>query len=212
MYLPAHFDQQDPEELATLVRTYPLSTMVTQDGEDLVANHIPFLLDGPLVIGATLKGHVAKNNDVWQTADPTKDMLLVFQGSSAYITPNWYPSKQEHHQVVPTYNYVVVHVYGKLSVHHDRASKLVIVDHLTQTIEKTRSSSWKVSDAPPDYIDNMLDAIVGVDVTVTRIQAKWKINQNRSGRDREGVADGLEQSALSDNDRQMSDLVRWGQH
>ena len=79
-------------------------------------------------------------------------------------------------------------------------------------MEKTRSSSWKVSDAPPDYIDNMLDAIVGVDVTVTRIQAKWKINQNRSGRDREGVADGLEQSALSDNDRQMSDLVRWGQH
>ena len=212
MYLPAHFDQQDPEELATLVRTYPLSTMVTQDGEDLVANHIPFLLDGPLVIGATLNGHVAKNNDVWQTADPTKDMLLVFQGSSAYITPNWYPSKQEHHQVVPTYNYVVVHVYGKLSVHHDRASKLAIVDHLTQTMEKTRSSSWKVSDAPPDYIDNMLDAIVGVDVTVTRIQAKWKINQNRSGRDREGVADGLEQSALSDNDRQMSDLVRWGQH
>jgi transcriptional regulator len=212
MYLPAHFDQQDPEELATLVKAYPLATMVTTDGEELVANHIPYLLTGPLVVGATLKGHVAKSNEVWQKADLTKDMLLVFQGSSAYITPNWYPSKQEHHQVVPTYNYVVVHVYGKLSIYHDRPSKLAIVDHLTQSMEKTRSSAWKVGDAPPDFIEKMLDAIVGVDVTVTRIQAKWKINQNRSATDREGVADGLERSALSDADKQMSDLVRWGQH
>ena len=212
MYLPAHFDQQDPEELAALVKAYPLATMVTMNGDELVANHIPYLLTGPVVPGATLKGHVAKNNDVWQHADSAKDILLVFQGSSAYITPNWYPSKQEHHQVVPTYNYVVVHVYGKLSVYHDRPSKLAIVDHLTQSMEKTRSSTWKVGDAPTDFIEKMLDAIVGVDVTVTRIQAKWKINQNRSATDREGVADGLEQSALSDADRQMSELVRWGQH
>jgi len=212
MYLPSHFDQQDPDELAAVVKAHPLATMVTRDGDDLVANHIPFLLEGSLKPGAKFVGHIAKNNELWQKADLEKDVLLIFQGVSAYITPNWYPSKQETHQVVPTYNYAVVHAYGKLNIFHDRAAKLAVVDQLTQTMEKDRSSNWKVDDAPVDFIEKMLDAIVGIDVTVTRIQAKWKISQNRSPADREGVANGLEQQARSDEDKAMSELVRWGKH
>jgi transcriptional regulator len=210
MYLPKHFEQQDLESLTSLLKTYPLGTLVTQHEGVLEANHIPFLIEGPLAAGGKLIGHVAKGNPVWKHDVSTQETLVIFQGPESYITPNWYPSKQVHHQVVPTYNYTVVHVYGQLSVTHDEAVKRRIVGDLTASMEKMRDSTWQVSDAPAEYIEKMLNAIVGIELTITRIQAKWKVSQNRDAADREGVAHGLSGPGSTERDHRMRGVVLSG--
>ena len=133
---------------------------------------------------------------------------MVFQGPSAYITPNWYPSKLENHKVVPTYNYAVAHVYGWLTVSHDPAIKRQVVTDLTEKMELSRNSNWRVSDAPADYLKTMLEAIVAVELTIIRVQAKWKVSQNRTDSDRAGVAKGLASTAgQTDSDLQMGRIV-----
>jgi transcriptional regulator len=183
---------------------------VTQHEGVLEANHIPFLLEGPLAAGGKLIGHVAKGNPVWKHDVTTQETLVIFQGPESYITPNWYPSKHVHHQVVPTYNYAVVHVYGRLSVMHDEAVKRKIVGDLTASMEKMRDSTWQVSDAPTDYIEKMLSAIVGIELTIMRIQAKWKVSQNRDAADREGVARGLSGPGSTERDHRMRGVVLSG--
>jgi len=210
MYLPKHFEQQDLESLTSLLKAYPLGALVTQHEEALEANHIPFILEGDLAVGSKLLGHVAKGNPVWKDMTSSRESLVIFQGPEAYITPNWYPSKQVHHQVVPTYNYAVIHLYGTLSVTHDAAAKRRIVEELTAVMEKKRKSSWQVSDAPADYIENMLNAIVGIELTITRIQGKWKVSQNRDALDREGVAFGLTDPDSTPSDQLMSVIVQQG--
>lgn len=210
MYLPKHFEQQDLESLTSLLKTYPLGTLVTQHEGVLEANHIPFLIEGPLAAGGKLIGHVAKGNPVWKHDVTTQETLVIFQGPESYITPNWYPSKQVHHQVVPTYNYAVVHVYGQLFVTHDEAVKRRIVGDLTASMEKMRESTWQVSDAPAEYIEKMLNAIVGIELTITRIQAKWKVSQNRDAADREGVAHGLSGPGSTERDHRMRGVVLSG--
>lgn len=210
MYLPKHFEQQDLESLTALLKAYPLGALVTQQDGELEANHIPFALEGGLTVGSKLIGHVAKGNPVWKNDSAEQESLVIFQGPEAYITPNWYPSKQVHHQVVPTYNYAVVHIYGSLSVTHDEALKRKIVADLTQAMENARQSTWRISDAPVDYIEKMLNAIVGIELTITRVQAKWKVTQNRDAADRGGVADGLNVSGASERDVRMSQIVRSG--
>jgi transcriptional regulator len=150
---------------------------------------------------------VAKGNPVWQTANPDAESLVVFQGPSAYITPNWYPSKLEHHKVVPTYNYAVAHVYGWLTVSHDSQIKRRVVEDLTTKMELRRNSNWRVTDAPADYLATMLESIVAIELTIIRVQAKWKISQNRTDADRAGVAKGLANAAQTDADRQMGRIV-----
>jgi transcriptional regulator len=210
MYLPKHFEQQDLDSLASLLKDYPLGALVTQHDGMLEANHIPFLLEGPLAAGGKLIGHVAKGNPVWKHDTTEQETLVIFQGPESYITPNWYPSKQIHHQVVPTYNYAVVHVYGRLSVTHEEATKRRIVTDLTQAMESSRKSTWQVSDAPADYIEKMLNAIVGIELSITRIQAKWKVSQNRDVKDRDGVAQGLSGQPSTERDQRMSKIVRAG--
>lgn len=210
MYLPKHFDQQDLDSLISLLKAYPLGTLVTQHEGAIEANHIPFLLDGNLAAGGKLIGHVAKGNPVWKNVAPAQESLVIFQGPEAYITPNWYPSKQVHHQVVPTYNYAVVHVYGTLSVIHDEATKHLIVTDLTRSMEKTRKSTWQVSHAPADFIEKMLNAIVGIELSITRVQAKWKVSQNRDLADRNGIAQALSEQLSSERDQRMSAIVRTG--
>lgn len=210
MYLPKHFEQQDLESLTSLLKVYPLGALVTQHEGVLEANHIPFLLEGQLAAGGKLIGHVAKGNPVWKHDVATQETLVIFQGPESYITPNWYPSKQIHHQVVPTYNYAVVHVYGQLSVTHDEAVKRRIVGDLTTSMEKMRDSTWQVSDAPAEYIEKMLSAIVGIELTITRIQAKWKVSQNRDAADREGVARGLNGPDSPERDHRMRGVVLSG--
>lgn len=210
MYLPKHFEQQDLDSLTSLLKDYPLGALVTQHYGMLEANHIPFLLEGPLAAGGKLIGHVAKGNPVWKHDTAEQETLVIFQGPESYITPNWYPSKQIHHQVVPTYNYAVVHVYGRLSITHEEATKLRIVTDLTQAMESSRESTWQVSDAPADYIEKMLNAIVGIELSITRIQAKWKVSQNRDVKDRDGVAQGLSGQSSTERDQRMSKIVRAG--
>lgn len=210
MYLPKHFEQSDIESLTSLLKAYPLGAMITQLEGVLEANHIPFLLEGELTTGGKLIGHVAKGNPVWKHFPTEQETLVIFQGPESYITPNWYPSKQIHHQVVPTYNYAVVHIYGKLSVSNDEATKRKIVTDLTQLMETSRESSWQVTDAPATYIDKMLGAIVGVELSITRVQAKWKVSQNRDLADREGVAIGLSEQHSTEKDKRMSEIVRAG--
>ena len=210
MYLPKHFEQQDLESLTSLLKAYPLGALVTLQDGAVEANHIPFLLAGELATGGKLIGHVAKGNPVWKSISAEQESLVIFQGPEAYVSPNWYPSKQVHHQVVPTYNYAVVHVYGTLSVTHDETSKRQIVTALTQIMELTRQSTWQVSDAPSDYLEKMLAAIVGIELTITRVQAKWKVSQNRDVADRGGVEKGLRAEGTNERDHLMSAIVRTG--
>jgi transcriptional regulator len=210
MYNPKHFEQHDAAAITELIQNFPLAALVTQHDGEIAANHIPFLLAGQISIGSRLIGHVAKMNKVWETTSPDAESLLIFQGPSAYITPNWYPSKQETHQVVPTYNYAMVHVYGKVVASHDEQVKRLVVEHLTNSMESMRPGPWSVSDAPADYIEKMLGAIVAIGFTVTRIEAKWKVSQNRPLSDKEGVAKGLSEQALNADDLKMSRMVQAG--
>lgn len=210
MYNPKHFEQQDASVVTELIQNFPLAALVTYHDGQIVANHIPFLLEGQIAVGARLIGHVAKMNPVWQNLDPDAESLLIFEGPSAYITPNWYPSKQENHQVVPTYNYALVHVYGKLTASHDEQVKRLVVEHLTDSMEGMRPEPWSVSDAPADFIEKMLGAIVAVGLTVTRIEAKWKVSQNRSASDKAGIVTGLKRDALSEADQKMARMVQAG--
>lgn len=207
MYNPKHFEQGDLGVVSALIAHFPLGALVTTQNGSLEADHIPFLLDGDLASGAKLIGHVAKNNPVWHLASADAECMVIFQGPNAYISPSWYPSKQVHHEVVPTYNYAVAHVYGKLTVSHDPQTKLEIVDQLTASMEGGRKEPWGVLDAPAGYIDKMLEAIVGIELSVTRVQAKWKISQNREDRDRLGAAKGLASEAPSPTAAHMARMI-----
>lgn len=207
MYNPKHFEQGDLSVVSDLIAHFPLGALVTSQSGSLEADHIPFLLRGDLASGARLIGHVAKNNPVWQRASADVESMVIFQGPSAYISPNWYPSKQIHHEVVPTYNYAVAHVYGKLSISHDPQTKLEVVDQLTAAMEAGREAPWQVLDAPARYIDKMLEAIVAIELSVTRVQAKWKISQNREDGDRLGAAKGLASETSSPTAAHLARMV-----
>ena len=210
MYLPAHFEQSDPQAIAEAIAQNPLATLVTRDGDDLVADHLPLLLEGSPAAGARLIGHVAIANDVWRRAGEGARVLAVFQGPHAYVSPNWYPSKREHHRVVPTYNYVTVQINGTLHASQDPAVKRRAVEALTARMESTQPAPWKVADAPPDYLETMLAAIVAIELRIDRVQAKWKVSQNRSADDRAGVAQALVREAQPGPARQMGTLIERG--
>jgi transcriptional regulator len=190
MYIPAHFAEHRPEALYALMQRYPLGTLVTHSTAGLTANHIPFLFDEAAGPHGTLIGHVARANSVWRDLQD-QSVLVIFHGPNAYISPNWYPSKKDHGKVVPTWNYAVIHAHGVASTVEDKAVLHSIVDRLTQTHERNSEHPWSIHDAPNDYIDKMLDAIVGVQVAITRLEGKFKLGQNRSLADRQGIASAL---------------------
>ena len=191
MYVPAHFEENRPEVLHQLIVDQPFATLVTTGPNGLDANHLPFEFaagEGPL---GTLRAHVARANPVWQEVAENPDTLVIFQGPAAYISPTWYPSKHETHRQVPTYNYMVVHAHGKIVVHEEEAFLRGLVARLTRTMEANEPKPWKMGDAPADYISQMLGAIVGIEIEVTRLVGKWKLGQNKEARDRRGAAEGL---------------------
>lgn len=192
MYLPAAFEEQRPEALHALIQAHPLGTLVTNGEQGLDANHIPFELDTGTGPHGTLRAHVARANPVWQQAGDT-EVLVIFHAADGYISPNWYPSKPEHHRHVPTWNYAVVHAHGVLRVRDDERFVRGLVARLTRTHEarSQQPRPWKMGDAPPDYIDGLLQVIVGIEVGITRLVGKYKLGQNREQRDRLGAADGL---------------------
>lgn len=205
MYQPAHFREDRLEVQHQLIRAHPLGLLVSAGEGGLVADHVPFLLEaGALALG-TLRCHVARANPHWQRLASAAEVLIVFQGPQAYITPSWYPSKREHGKVVPTWNYVVVHAWGRPQVMDDPAWLRRQIECLTRQQEATRAAPWHVNDAPAPFIDAQIKAIVGIEIPIGRIEGKWKVSQNRPEADRDGVRAGLaEQGALS---ARISDLV-----
>ena len=198
MYLPKHFEQQDPAELTRLMREHPLATLVSwQDGAP-TADHVPLEYNAAT---QTLRGHVARANPLWKLAG--QPVLAVFTGPQAYVTPSWYPSKAQTHKVVPTWNYAVVHAHGVLKAVEEAPWLHALVSGLTGHHESARPAPWAVADAPDDYVQQMLRAIVGIEIPVDRLVGKWKISQNRSAEDRDGVARGL----AADNLAAMAALV-----
>ena len=208
MYLPKHFEAPGTEAIAQLLAAHPLGTLVWPSAEGLTAEHLPLLWDRGPTDGpqGTLRGHVARANPVWRDGAGA-EVLVVFQGPQAYVTPSWYPSKAATAKAVPTWNYAVVHARGRLRVTEDAGWLRTLVGRLTDTHEATRAHRWQVDDAPADYIEQMLRAIVGVEVELTSLQGKWKVSQNRSAADRAGVAAGLA-SLDTDAARDMAGLVR----
>lgn len=199
MYLPQKFAESRPEELFRLVREHPLGMLVTHTASGLEANHLPFLLDetrgGPF---GTLLAHVARANPVWQEVSDGADVLVVFRGLQSYISPNWYPTKQETHRHVPTWNYEVVHAHGRIHVHDDEKFVRGVVARLTRAHEAGEPQPWKMTDAPEDYIAEQLGKIVGIEVELTRLEGKRKFSQNRDPRDFEGVVRALEEHGRGD--------------
>jgi transcriptional regulator len=191
MYVPAHFEENRPEVLHQLIADHPLGTLVTTGPNGLDANHVPFEFapgEGP---HGALRAHVARANPVWQEVATHPDTLVIFQGPAAYISPTWYPSKHETHRQVPTYNYMVVHAHGKIVVRDDEAFVRGLVARLTRTMEANEPKPWKMGDAPADFISQMLGAIVGIEIEVTRLVGKWKLSQNKEARDRRGAVEAL---------------------
>jgi transcriptional regulator len=186
MYVPAHFREDRPEVLRDAITRIGFATLVTGGAEGLGADHVPMLLEGDV-----LRFHVARANPVWRAVTPGAEALAVFLGPHAYVSPNWYPSKAETGKAVPTWNYITVHARGPLTPIQDADWLRAHVTALSAAHEAERPEPWVVSDAPGDYIDAMLRAIVGFELAVTKLEGKWKLSQNRSAADRDGVRDGL---------------------
>ena len=199
MYVPQHFDDTRIDELHRILDRYPLGVLVVDGPNGLDANHIPFEMvtmpDGKL----TLHAHVARANPVWQEIPSGADVLVIFRAGDAYISPSWYPSKHEAHRQVPTWNYQVVHVHGKIAIHDDVRFVRGVVARLTRRHEARAGNErpWRMTDSEPAYIDDMLTRIVGIEVVPGRIVVKSKLSQNKEGRDRLGAARALaERGAL----------------
>lgn len=206
VYLPAHFEDHDLAGMHALIGARPLATLVTSGPDGIAANHIPLLLDLARGEHGTLIGHVARANDLWREGFHVGESLAIFHGPDAYISPNWYPTKQETHEVVPTWNYAVVHAYGELVVHDDPKWVRGVVGRLTKAMESTQPVPWKMADAPPAFTAAMLVNIVGIELPITRLVGKMKASQNRSEADRNGVIDALQESD-SAGSREMARLV-----
>jgi transcriptional regulator len=193
MYLPKHFEQNDPAALQALMREHPLAALVSSSADGLTADHVPLEYDAS---ANTLRGHVARANPLWRHAEG-QPVLAIFRGAQTYISPNWYPSKAATHKVVPTWNYAVVHAHGVLRAVDDAPWVHELVTRLTDHHETPQPRPWAVSDAPDDYVQQMLRAIVGIEIPVARLIGKWKLSQNRSEADRDGVVAGLGEQAMA---------------
>ena len=214
MYLPSHFEETRPEVLHELVRTHPLGLLITLGATGLQANPVPFMLDAAADGNATvLRAHVARANPVWREARTDVESLVVFQGPQADISPSMYPTKAATGKVVPTWNYVMVQARGTLRVVDEAPWLHALVTRLTDKHEAERAEPWAVSDAPDDYVQTMLRAIVGIEITLSALTGKWKVTQNRNQADREGVVAGLRAQADERGDAQagaMAELVARG--
>ena len=205
MYVPPAFREDDLSTLHAAINEARLAQLVTATEAGLIATPLPLFLapdEGP---HGTLYGHVARANEQWKLP-PIGDAMALFMGPHAYVSPNWYPSKQEHHKVVPTWNYVAVHAYGPVEFFEDPQRLLAVVTRLTNLHEQGNAAPWAVSDAPEAFISAQLRGIVGLRLPITRIEGKLKMSQNRSAEDRAGVATGLAASEMP-SDHEVAKLI-----
>jgi transcriptional regulator len=205
MYQPDHFRVEDVRQMHALMHARPFAALVSGGSAGLYATHLPTVLkdEGPFGV---IECHLARANPHWKELAEGNEALMIFQGPEAYITPNWYPAKAQHGKVVPTWNYAVVHAYGRPEVMQDSDWLRDHVAELTARQERNEAKPWTPSDAPETYIELMLRGIVGFRFGVTRLEGKWKMSQNREMKDREGVATGLGKRADGD-DLEMAEIV-----
>lgn len=191
MYIPKHFEQPSVEAMHALISANLFATLVTYGSEGLCANHIPIELHEEPKPYGTLVGHVARANPVWREAANNHEAMVIFQGANTYITPSWYPSKTESGRVVPTWNYAVVHAHGYIRVIDDTQWVKTHIEKLINRQETSFSHPWAISDAPREFIEKLITGVVGIEIPITRLVGKWKVSQNQSESDREGVVRGL---------------------
>jgi transcriptional regulator len=191
MYVPHHFDESRPEVLHALIAEHPLGILVTQGLSGLDANHLPFELEAREGALGVLHTHVARANPVWRELASGGEVLVVFRAADAYISPNWYPSKHEHHRQVPTWNYSVAHAHGRATVRDDERYLRGLVGRLTKRHEASQPHPWTMGDSPRTFIDQMLESIVGIEIGITRLAGKFKLGQNKEERDVLGAAHAL---------------------
>lgn len=203
MYLSRDNEETQRGVLHQLMVDQPLGTWVSLHGEEMVVNHIPFLLAPAKGLNGTLMGHVARANPVWKSLVENVESVIIFQGPQGYISPSWYPSKQQHGKAVPTWNYITVHARGMPKVIQDSAGLREHLSAMTHTHEHNQSQPWQLSDAPESYISTMVDSIVGIEIPIDHLVGKWKLGQNRSKADQKGMIIGLQAS----NNRSANDLA-----
>lgn len=193
MYIPRHFEESRIEEIHRLIEAYPFAALVVQSPAGLDATHIPFAFDAKAGTHGVLQAHVSRANPLWRESRDGDEAMVMFQGGDAYVSPNWYPSKHELHRQVPTWNYQIVHVHGKLRIRDDEKFVRGVVARLTRTHEARAATPkpWKIGDSEPAYIDQLVTAIVGIEVEITRIVGVSKLSQNKEERDRLGVVAAL---------------------
>jgi transcriptional regulator len=207
MYNPSQFQETRLDVLHGLIRSKPLATLVTLTSDGLVANHIPLFLRVDGSPCGTLAGHVARSNPLWRDTDTATQVLAIFQGPHAYISPSWYATKQEHGKVVPTWNYAVVHAKGTLRAIDDPAWIRAQLQDLTRHQEAAFAQPWAVDDAPRDYTDKLLAALVGIEIPISQLTGKWKVSQNQPPVNQVGVVQGLADVG-GDEAGAMAGLVR----
>ncbi|MFZ6818920.1 FMN-binding negative transcriptional regulator [Undibacterium sp. Ji22W] len=192
MYIPKHFEESNINVLHEFIRCNPFAILVTNIDSGLNADHIPVYLNTENINRVCLQGHIAASNPLWKNLSENQEALLIFQGGNAYITPSWFPSKKLNGKVVPTWNYSAVHVKGSIEFIHEPTWKINLLNNLTAHQEKKLEMPWQVSDAPLEYIEKLLPAIVGFEILVNEIFGKFKLSQNQSQENRIGIAEGLE--------------------
>jgi len=197
----------DHLEALALIDAHPLGAWVAITDDGLVANHIPFVLDRSQGKFGTLLGHVSRANRVWEQLSTSAESIVMFQGPQSYITPGWYPSKQKDGKVVPTWNYSVAHVHGVARAVDDRDWLHRLLEQLTAANESSRTSPWKITDAPSDYIDKMIRAVVGIEIPIARLVGKLKVSQDEPMQDRLGTVTGLRTEGGEDAVK-MASLVK----
>ena len=200
MYAPKHFRHERVEDLHGLMRAYPFATLIVRGADGLDADHLPF----ELADATTLHGHVARGNAL--VGRNGAEVLVVFRGPDGYVSPNWYPSKHETGREVPTWNYAVVHVHGRLRVIDDAPWLHRFLDALTARHEAAQPHPWQVADAPADHIVKSLRAIVGIEVAIERIEGKFKLSQNHPEANRLGVIEGLRRRD-ADGDAELAQFM-----
>lgn len=191
MYIPAHFADADTASLHQLIAAHPFGVLVSHSAKGLDANHLPCHLDCAQGELGTLHLHVARANPLWRELQDGDAVLVVFSAGNAYVSPSWYPSKHETHRQVPTWNYMVAHAHGRVTIRDDERYLRGVVARLTRTHEAGEARPWKMADAPAAFTDTLLQAIVGIEITITRLEGKRKLSQNKDVRDIEGAGQTL---------------------
>lgn len=206
MYNPSLFKEERLDVIRELMANFPLAALVTLGQDGLVASHLPLIHDAAPEPYGRLRGHMARANPQWRHFSPAVPALAIFNGPRHYISPSWYPSKADHGKVVPTFNYAVVHAYGRLSILEDPERLREHVRDLTDFQEAHRDQPWRIDDPPAGYVEGQLPAIVGIEMVIDRLEGKWKVSQNRPAPDRVAVSAALRELNTSEG-RAMADLV-----